>query len=463
MNLKLNPKFLRAFYTPTATASSTASMALVVRLFYEFWGFCVNGGNNLRVPNGVATSHLTGSYINMPAGFETGSTVLLASGSDGSTTANTPYFTVTGSSPFSPSHVGKWLTIWKSGSQSTDDGIYPITAWINSSSVAVDQTYGGTANGPTGSIPQLTSRSDLNYRVVDYYAAANLAGYVSGSYIVFQFDNASSVNPGQAKSQFQFKLINNNSFSQITNFRIRLSPSGSWNGSQFADSLESGYGDVTIEGVDNDFFRTSAGGLGNVTVIADPTFAILTVGGFSKAGGSTSVMVEVPARLYPQANDPNLVCAYSINSTVFVGTTPGFGYSGRWFPSPHDPSLRRWGTLVPGYVGSTWQGNVFPGNSIDDLDPFTGRYPVLYNQHLKMILVMPAILSLGTFQGQPSIAGQFSLARAVLRSARFIPSGLNKFHRVDDGTNKWIYVGPSVLWPWDNAIVPSRSLFLGTT
>src|SRR5579864_3680834 len=161
----LNAKFLRSFFIP-AGYGTNGCMGWIHRLVYEFWGFCVNGDNNLSRPGpgSLANSQLTGSYLNMPVGWESGSLVL-ASGSDGTTSAGLPYFNVTGSQPFAPTMVGKWLTMWQSGSLSTDDSIYYISTWLNSSSIMLDPTYGGTSVGPSGSVPQLTSRSNINYRV----------------------------------------------------------------------------------------------------------------------------------------------------------------------------------------------------------------------------------------------------------------------------------------------------------
>src|SRR5579863_1156799 len=243
----LNAKFLRSFHVnPTPGIGATACMGWVMRLMFEFWGFCVNGSNDLVNPGSGSMATTAGTdFMSMPIGWASGSTVLLATGSDGQTTQGLPYFQAGSSTPFSSGVVGKWLTTWQSGSTSTDDSIYLITSWLNSSSIVLDPTYGGTPVSPigtSGSLPQLTTRTNINYRVIDYQAAANL-GYANGDYFVMQFSNASNVNPGQASSQA--RLRGTAGQSTLTNFGITLSPSGSWNGTSFTGEV---YTEVLSEG-----------------------------------------------------------------------------------------------------------------------------------------------------------------------------------------------------------------------
>ena len=68
------------------------------------------------------------------------------------------------------------------------------------------------------------------------------------------------------------------------------------------------------------------------------------------------------------------------------------------------------------------------------------------------------LLSLGTVNGYASVAGKFSLARARLRSTRFISDQV-QFLRFGDAPDRWIHAGGGVLWPWDHAVVPARPLF----
>lgn len=441
-------------------------MAWVMRLIYEFWGFCVHGTDDLRRPGGISTSHTTGSYLTFATGFESGSTVLLASGSDAQTYAGTDIITV--DNPIiSASYKAKWITLWKSGSTSTDDSIYPITQWINSSSFRIDPTYGGTSMGPTGSVPQMTSRTNVNWRIVDYAAAANLAGYADNQHMVLQFDAASTINPGQAKSQFQLRM-NNGGYSTLSNPVIRLSPSGSWDGNQFTGP-EASYADVQVEqgrgpGTGGwsgwDWFRISGfnRNTGYVTIIAEKGFLIVQIGGDWIISDGSYMHIEIPYRIYPQDRDPNLITAFNIGCwSVQLDANIGFGYSMRWFPSPHDSTLRRWATVIPGYVGAWWS-TVYTGVFCPQY--WDKRYTVTYNQFTNEHLILPAYLTFGTFFSDQSISGKFSMARARLRSVRYIPNVLAKRSRVDSGDAKWINVN-GVLFPWDNAQVPGRPLFAG--
>lgn len=467
---QLRPKFLRAFFATPATTSVNATMLYFLRVVYEFWNFCVNGTNDLKVPGGVSTSHTTGSYINMPTGWESGSTVLRASGSDGATWAGTTLFSATLSAPFSASYKGMYLTIWQSGSTSTDDSIYPIVEWINSSSIMIDPTYGGTVSGVTGSVPQMTSRTNLNYRVIDYHAASNLTPLPSTGWMIFQFNGASDVNPGQKNSQF--RLSSNISSVYWDNLVIRLSPSGSWDGTQFLGPHENSE-DILLErsfapggggwGILS-FFHASAGGTGYITLIADKSFYIAQTGGDWAFPATSAFMVEVPKRLYPQEMDPNPICAISFGSMdVQTAGGQGFAWSSRWMPSPYDTTMRRYQGTIPCYQGGYWAIQYHSNYRPQSMNYH--RWPTLYNRHLNRHVVPSTTLTLGNYlyQGsQPTqVDGKTSVARVRVRSQKNMPGGLHKLARIDDGTNKWIHVGAGVLWPWDNAIVPNRHLFRG--
>jgi len=472
----LNAKFVRAHVVPPVAQNAPAgSMGWILRLLYEFWGFCLHGTNDLRVPGWMATSQLTGSYISMPTDFESGSNVLLASGSDGSTAAGMPYFIVTGSSPFSASYVGKWLTLWQSGSTSTDDSIYPIVGWINSSSIIIDPQVGGTvdAGSTSGSVPSLTTRSGVNYRVIDYYSASGLP-YASGQYFVLQFNDASQVNVGQANSQA--KIVTYEGLSTFSEPRIQLSPSGSWDGTHF---ISESYSEITPElnlgpsyggWVSADWFHGSATGPGFITLIGGTGFLMCQVGGpWLYDGGSPGSKgsffhIEVPTRLYPQANDPNPICAINVGSTqASLISNVGYGAAHRFFPSPHDATLRRWPCLVRSITGSGWNGTTFLSNSPSSGATLgrgvTSRWSLFQNPRLGKFVTAEAVLGMSSVPGQASAAGQFSLARARLRSVRFTAGTYPLCIRVGDGADRWIHAGGGVMWPWDHAYVANRPLF----
>lgn len=436
-------------------------MAWIFKLVYEFWGFCANGTNDLRNPGGFATSQTTGSFLRVPTGFASGSTVLLASGSDGITSTGSPIFTSAAVMPFSSSMEGKWLVCWKSGSTSTDDSIYRITKFINSSSVYVDPTTGGTSVGVSGSLPQLTSRSSVNFRVIDFLAAANL-GWSVNNYLVLQFNDASSVNVGQAASQAKVSVGNSAMSTTATALTIQLSPSGSWDGN--STFVSESYAPVDGEinsgpgsggALVPDWFHVTSGGKGYVNIITGLGFIICSAGGPFMGGGNASTFhIEIPQRLYPRERDPNPICCYNAgNFSIFLSAQVGYGYGHRFFPSPYDSLVRRWPLLAKSYTGSyfhnaVWQGTIALGN--------VARWSLFYNTVQNKFLMTDAILGVGAVSGQTSVAGQFSLARARIRSARFTSQNYPDLVRVGDNEDRWILARSGIFWPWDHAVLPNN-------
>ena len=459
----LNAKFLRAFHINPAPGFGTdGCMSWILRLCLEFWGFCVNGSNDLVNPG--LGSVTPGVFTNMPDGWLSGSNVLIASGSDGVTVAGLPYFNVTGSQPFPHSIEGKWITLWQSGSTSTDDSIYKIRKWLNSSSLLLDPTYGGTPPDPY-SQPTFTDRAGINYRVIDYLAAADVGSYVPGLFVNLQFPRAPQINPGQAIPQCSLSCSNANS--NISQLRIILSPSGSWDGVKFfADPSQPIVPETTSNGpggggwVTPDWFHNSGGGDGYVMIIAGNGFIICQAGGNFMPNGGSSFHIEVPTRLYPQANDPNPICANNFgNLGVNTGAQVGYGYAHFHFPSPYDTVTRRWPCMVRGYTGSSWNGTIWGGTQ-QGLN--MGRWANMFFNPIQIKFLFPEpILSLPSVNGQASAVGQFSFARARVRSVRYIGGGYPYYMRIGDGTDRWIHAGGGVMWPWDNAIVSGRKMFEG--
>lgn len=471
----LKPKFLRALPIPANTATSIGGLsAITFKLIYEFWGFCVNGGTSLSKPGGFATSQVTGSYLNLPAGFESGSLVLVASGSDGFTNLGMSVFNTVGSNSFDPTVVGKYLVCWKSGSTSTDDSIYQINQWLGSSSVGVGTDSGGTTFTTTGSRPVLTTRSSINWRVVDLTACQNLAGFVNGNHMVLQFNGANTVNPGQAASQAQVIMRpegGDPGGSGITCFNVRLSPSGSWDGNSVF--VNESYSEFTADGT-----RSGPGGgghsptwftyidhatAGTVTMMGDNTFMHLFIGGewvngFGGAGGSSILSIEIPQRLYPQANDPNLICAANMgNVGMSIAAQVGYNYSSRYFPSPYDTLMRRWPLLSRCFTGSYWLPAVWT-SSLQRAN--TERWSMNFNPILKKFMLTDAVIGMTSVNSQASAVGQFCFARARLRSCRFSPGGYPYLARAGDNGDRWIHAGNGIWWPWDHASIPVN-IFMG--
>lgn len=470
---RIYPKFLRGFYASLNTTGGSQAMLYFLRVVYEFWGFCVNGTNNTQTPGGFSTSHTTGSYIVMPTGWESGSTVLRASGSDGFTQAGTTLFT-TLSSKFSASYKGMHISIWESGSRSTDDSIYPIVDWVNSSSIHIDPTYGGTVTHPSGSVPEMTTRTNLNWRVINFAAAAVLTPFPTTGSLVFEFNDAGVVNPGQDRSQF--RLAPRATTGDWDDLRIFLSPSGSWNGNLFngltasnpefrMNNSEGGTG-----GWSSSNFFLGNGGTGYITLIADKTFIIATTGGAwswnnGQSGDSSGFLVEIPKRLYSQNMDPNPICGLSWGAVGFVTiAVQGYGMASRHVPSPYDPTLRRYQGAMPCYSGWVWERSYHSAAAPQAL--VAQRYPLYYNPVINTTWLPPTTLYLGWFfdqdsSGQSSVQGRTSIGRVRLRSQRTSTGGIQRLARIQDGANKWIHVAAGVLWPWDHALVPGRMIFRG--
>lgn len=463
-------KYLRGLEADIPTNNGVPGSTLFnAKLLYEFWGFCVNGSNNLQVPGGFATisGTLAPNYIRMPTNFESGSAVLIASGSDGSTSYGTDIFIAPSINWTSGSMVGRYLVTWKSGSTSTDDSIYRITRVINSSSIRVDVTTGGTPMSQSNYELRFDNRNSINFRVVDVAVASQLTGYTPGSdYMILQFVG-SDINTNQANSQLYLRF-GNGSFTYST-FVLNCSPSGSWNGTSFSDlgptitpeSYPSGDSPF-IEAFD---FTRTIGGLDQTTIIADKGGIIFhrnqPSSGSIVTGCPSFFHVEIPERLYPQQVDPNPI-TYTCVGRKGISTrinyselNVGYNYAHAWeFPNPYEPSTSRRCSLIfksiAGYSGTSNLGFYSNSNTAVELSQERNKLG-LYNLNDKSFLIQDLYL------GHTRNSNSFSICRAKLRLAKFLLANLQRHSKV--GKNgEWIAVKDGVLWPWDNAQLP-RQLF----
>jgi hypothetical protein len=429
----LTSKFVRAHFVNTSQTATNA-MRWTFKLIYEFWGFCVNGGSDLKVPGGFASSGsipvLSGAVI-FPAGFESGSTVLLASGTDGFTADGMPFFN-TVDNIFSASYVGKHIVTWKSGSVSTDDSIYQITQWLNSSSVRVNVNQGATPY--TASLhPSFTARSNINYRVIDFNAAANLSGFTTNDGLVLQFNGASLINTGQLNSQCRLRH-------NTTNMGLRVSPSGSWlpiSGAFLDPSSET-----------NVNWANSGTGTGYISLWGAQDYLIAHSRGSWNTAGSW-LHVEIPARLYPQPLDPNVIIFVNYAADQVDQTN----YYNMSMMSPIDGVTRSWEMYIRNPIGGRW--NITQFSSPYTLRTFTnGRWNnMFFNVFTNKFIFMDGIL------GLTSVTTQYSLARVRVRRLRFTVPIIPTMQRIGD-LGEWLHIQDGVLWPWDNALLP-YSLFLG--
>jgi hypothetical protein len=404
------------------------------KLIYEFWGFCVNGGSSLSVPGGFASSGsvlpVSGAVI-FPAGFESGSTVLLVSGSDGLTQAGMPFFD-TVSPVFSSSYVGKWLVTWKSGSTSTDDSIYRISQWFNSSSIRLNVNNGGTPYSASLH-PSFDTRTQINYRVIDFNAAANLSGYTTNDGLVVQFNGANLINTGQLASQVRLRH-------NTTNLGIIASPSGSWT------PVSGTFSDPTPESNVN--WCNVSDGTGYISLFGAQDYLIAHSRGSWNSAASW-FHVEIPQRLYPQKLDPNVVTFINFG----VDSVDQSNYHTMRMISPVDAQTRDWEMFVRSPISDFFTDDGgYPGATLGSVvnGRFNGSF---FNVFTNKFLLMDALL------GLTATSLQYSLARVRVRRVRFTAPIVPSFQRLGD-LGVWLHVGNGVLWPWDNALLP-YNLFLG--
>lgn len=312
--------FVRGLIYPNP---NTGGLGIVWRFkwMYEFWGFCINGNADPINPGGFAA-------VLFPANF-TGGTNLLASGSDGYNNAvlgnqvsgDCDFFTQS-SSNFTPSMVGKAITIWVPGSGSSMDSVYLITRVVSGNHLVFNVNTGGTPD-PVTKHPTMTARTGVYYRVNDMYSAAN-AGFVQnnfGSSLVFNI-NGALINPGQGNaqgySQLQMSTYHSNSTFIFNNpswedLQFTFGSSGQWNGTTFSVSTASNTTPITV--------TTST----NHNLLSGQTVTITGVNGNWATNGSWNIAVTAPNQFTLTGSAG--VGAYTSGGTVY-NAFPADGYSG---------------------------------------------------------------------------------------------------------------------------------------
>lgn len=435
----LTAKYLRAHAVP----GSVNSLGWVFRLAYEFWGYCVNGGSSLNTPGSGAFAPVSGVY-QMPW---TDSTGLFTSGSDGFTALGEPFFN-TVSQNISASYVGKWLVAWKSGSTSTDDSIYQITQWLNSGSIRLNVFQGGTPY--SGSLhPSLTTRTNINWRIVDFTPSANGAYTSQASSLICQFSDAGNVNPGQLNSQVALvygnpPLQSNGVQGNGAGVYYVLSPSGSWGLNSgtynFTDGFAVGYG---AGGGNTGYWQI--GGSGYISMWGAGDFFIAHVKCSSQNGSGWHI--EVPQRLYFQGDDPN-----PLMIMPFADDPPDMGNSafhyggGIYAHNPPDNTFINYYGMGRRFFGDDLSSLAFGTNG-----RFNGAW---FNTYQNKFLFTDAVAA------QPQIPGQYQLARFRIRRARFIAPIIPQFQRVGNN-GEWLHVMNGVMWPWDNTLLSYNLLLAG--
>lgn len=430
-------KYLRAL--PYTTSTNGRDIPILLKLCYEFWGYCVNGTSSLTSPGGMPTASTSG-----PAGFFEGSSVL-ATGNDGETSANGINFTSVSANFNKSTMTNKYITIWShTDTESTDNSIYKIINVISPTQLMLAPFSGGTPDISTLK-NNLTSRSALNYRIIDPVAASQLS-VSNGNYFVGTLSDAYTINPEQANSQFQ--IILRGASSTFGLLGIVGSPDGTWNGSVFTGN------NLTERTTSNASYTVGTSGQnGFITMIADKTFFIAHL---KSNNGSLSsgyyFFITTPQRLYTQAQDPNpLAIMLGSNSLLSTAVTESiatsFGMVG------NDGTTRSYDLLTRNLVSDGYNsGNTDTGGS------YTVG-PNLFSEialpsRINQLIYSYALLS------NSSTAGQFNLARAKLQPIAFTSNTFPLYHLVGNN-GEFIHVGNGLLFPWDGTMLPFNILPLG--
>lgn len=397
---------------------------------------CVPGGMP-TTPNSAPAGFFEGTITGTATGQTAVTNVVLATGTDGVTSDLGINFTSL-SGAFTPSLIGKHITIWShTDPDSTDNSIYRIINVSGTTQLQIAPFSGGTKDITTLK-NNLTSRSALNYRIIDYTAVTPLS-VASGNYWVGTFSDGYTINTGQANSQFQFLL--RGSSTPFGNFGIVGSPAGTWNGSSFPGSS------MTEQATANTSFTgTTVGALGYVTLIASKNFFIGHVKSPNANTQGIYFYITVPQRIYTQAQDLNPF-TIMVGGNQLLSTNVTDSHSTKFSMLNFNSSTTIACQLITknfisdGTIGSSWTvGPSLTGN----LTHYTKIGRVLFSE---------ALIS-------STVSGQFSLARAKLRPIAFTGPTMPNFHLIGDN-GEYMHITGGVLWPWDGSILPYNLLPLG--
>lgn len=447
-------KFIKSLISPPELFFSGAEAnRMFFKLIYEFWGFCVNGTDNLTTAGGFATS----GTLSLPAGFRSGTGSLLSAGSDGRTTFGDSIF-ASDSSNFQTLASGtirnKYLVIWKTDDPSPDDSVYRIVGIEDPTRIRVRIDTAGTTR--LGGKAYFSDRSKIRFRVIDMSASIALPGWntqpiLTSASMIMNFGAAPNVNVGQAVSQLKIDLLFSSSIVKMT-----VSPSGSWDGL-------SGFTDASTP-ISQSWVAGNSG-RGQYTLIGGRDFLMTFMKGEDGAwAGNASIQpgfhIEIPERLYPQQNDPNPI-TWALWGDSSLGMSPTTGsYANGFKMVCQDGVTRDWTTLVrtPTAVGThvhyaitPASGGMWYGFTQSALANY-GR--VHFNNFSGTYMTTDATL----MQSGSATNPQYSMSRVRLRRVRFSARNLPAYLRLGQ---RWMHVGGGVLWPWDGSQVPEGLFWEG--
>jgi len=333
---------------------------------------------------------------------------------------------------------------------STDDSIYAIMAVPSNSQIQIVPFSGGTPDISTLK-NNITARAALNYRVIDVTAASQLT-LALGQYFIGTMNGAPNINLGQAPSQFQMLL--RGASATFGSFGMVGSPNGSWNGSAFSGTASNTTMTERITATSVLFNGGAASIPGFVTLIADTDFFFGHIQS-SNSSGSANLkgmyfMNTIPARMYSQVQDPNLLAilvgANGLNtSTGTDSLSTSFGMVG------FDGVTRSHQLISRNFVGDTANASIGPTYTVGfNLSPNLG-----YQSKIGQMTMAETLMSVS------STAGQFSFARARMRPLRMTFGGLPRYFTVGN-SGEFIHLANGLLLPWDGSILPYNVLAGGT-
>lgn len=455
--LQIPIKYCKSLLASSSTSlTQTHALRFFDKVLYEFWGFCVNGGESLTVPGGMAA-------VSYPANFQSGTT-LIAAGNDGSTLFGTDVFESL-STDFttlnSGSLVGKYLVLWRPGEDSLDDSVYMIKSIEDPTHIRVDVHSGGTRR--LGNHPWFWDRNNIKWRIVDIAKTVDLTGWGSGHYMVLNLVAAPTVNPGQQVSQVRYMHLTGSTVGVECVSSLTLSPSGSWNAASGTFTDGTPEQKVTMF-IDSTAFAYRGQALYSFTAGGDFLIAHVRAdnGSSTQNGGVQSGFtsgsgfhIEVPKRLYPAGVDPNPL-AWATWSNAMPNQIAATYYNGVRMLS-FDGTVRAHTTLVrsPGgtHVRADYTGNAYGTGQWQQFKVPAFRFAkISYDSENNEYVTSDGVLSM-------PLASSFSVSRARLRRVRFTSADLMRASRMGDPISDpygWIHLENGVLWPWDNSILPQR-------
>ncbi len=428
-----NRKWVRGLVLNTPGGISTPYL---LGIMYNLWGYVLYGAATPTAP--AAAAFPATNPNNFPAGSLEGGTILLASGTNGSTTNGSNIFTSAGAT-FTTAMIGSILVAWVPGSGSTDDGIYLITGVPSATTLQVQVSNGGHPD-PTTLQPVFNTRSSILYRVVNI-PNMNSFSWVTTDYMIFQLNPSASDHPNasQATSQVQF-IMNGPGGTQGCN--IIGSPAGTWNGSAFTDAM------AAVAQTTNSFgFGQWSPTAYTMTADFDGIFCF-----FKGNGGynTSNVHFEAPTRVgtYPTTTSDQNPLAISTDGLCGIFTNSTNHGNNNYYMAGSDGVTRYHRMQVKSVTGD---GNQSSGGQYESIVSQSGINDVrlAYAFDRGSTFISPILLS------QLSSAVNFTRCRALLKQLVSASPVVPLFHRLGTpSTGQYLCLPNGVCMIWDNTIMP---------